>query len=250
MERHEVLEMMAALKRRHATRSTLADGLKRQHPMQRIIGELLKAEIADKQARSISARCNRRQAAAGRAGRLRLHRQVRAAGLGGRRLPGQPAQRRADRRDRHRQEPSRRPIARACIRDRPGPLRRSTGWLKLARRDLVRTTWPKPEASCWFHGRLYRHRHHQPPSAGVRLRRRQVITRTTGRSSRPHQTKLALQESVLKATEEPPAARSPRWAHRNLFPASRVVGASARARACLWTPATSAVHPQRGQRPD
>jgi DNA replication protein DnaC len=31
----------------------VADGLKRQHPVQRIIGELLKAEIAEKQARSI-----------------------------------------------------------------------------------------------------------------------------------------------------------------------------------------------------
>ena len=53
MERHEVLEMMAALKlagMRDAFDEVLADGLKRQHPMQRIIGELLKAEIADKQA--------------------------------------------------------------------------------------------------------------------------------------------------------------------------------------------------------
>ena len=56
MERHEVLEMMAALKlagMRAAFDELLADGLKRQHPVQRIIGELLKAEIADKQARSI-----------------------------------------------------------------------------------------------------------------------------------------------------------------------------------------------------
>ena len=56
MERHEVLEMMAALKlagMRDAFDEVLADGLKRQHPMQRIIGELLKAETADKQARSI-----------------------------------------------------------------------------------------------------------------------------------------------------------------------------------------------------
>ena len=56
MERHEVLEMMAALKlagMRAAFDELLADGLKRQHPVQWIIGELLKAEIADKQARSI-----------------------------------------------------------------------------------------------------------------------------------------------------------------------------------------------------
>ena len=56
MERHEVLEMMAALKlagMRAAFDELLDDGLKRRHPVQRIIGELLKAEIADKQARSI-----------------------------------------------------------------------------------------------------------------------------------------------------------------------------------------------------
>ncbi len=56
MERHEVLEMMATLKlagMRDAFDELLADGLKRRHSVQRIIGELLKAEIADKQARSI-----------------------------------------------------------------------------------------------------------------------------------------------------------------------------------------------------
>ena len=56
MERHDVLEMMAALKlagMRAAFDELMADGLKRRHPVQRIIGELLKAEIADKQARSI-----------------------------------------------------------------------------------------------------------------------------------------------------------------------------------------------------
>ncbi len=56
MERHEVLEMMATLKlagMRAAFDERIADGLKRQHPVQRIIGELLKAEIADKRARSI-----------------------------------------------------------------------------------------------------------------------------------------------------------------------------------------------------
>ncbi len=51
-----ILEMMAALKlagMRAAFDELLADGLKRQHPVQKIIGQLLKAEIADKQARSI-----------------------------------------------------------------------------------------------------------------------------------------------------------------------------------------------------
>jgi DNA replication protein DnaC len=56
MERHEVLEMMTELKlkgMRAAFDEVVADGLKRQHPVQRIIGDLLKAEIAEKQARSI-----------------------------------------------------------------------------------------------------------------------------------------------------------------------------------------------------
>ena len=56
MERHELLEMMAQLKlagMRTAYDEILANGLKRRHPVQEIIGTLLKAEIADKKARSI-----------------------------------------------------------------------------------------------------------------------------------------------------------------------------------------------------
>jgi DNA replication protein DnaC len=56
MERHEIVEMMGTLQlagMRAAFDELVADGLKRQHPVQRIIGELLKAEIAEKQARSI-----------------------------------------------------------------------------------------------------------------------------------------------------------------------------------------------------
>ena len=56
MERHELLEMMAQLKlagMRAAYDEILADGLKRRHPVQQIIGTLLQAEIADKKARSI-----------------------------------------------------------------------------------------------------------------------------------------------------------------------------------------------------
>ena len=56
MERDEVLEMMATLKlsgMRAAYDDILADGLKRRHPVQKIIGALLKAEIVDKTARSI-----------------------------------------------------------------------------------------------------------------------------------------------------------------------------------------------------
>ena len=56
MERHEVLAMMTALKlagMRTAYDDILADGLKRRHPVQQIIGTLLQVEVADKQARSI-----------------------------------------------------------------------------------------------------------------------------------------------------------------------------------------------------
>ena len=56
MERHEVLAMMTTLElagMRAAYDDILADGLKRRHPVHRIIGTLLKAEIADKTARSI-----------------------------------------------------------------------------------------------------------------------------------------------------------------------------------------------------
>ena len=38
---------------RAAFDEVIADGLKRQHPVQRIVGDLLRAEIAEKQARSI-----------------------------------------------------------------------------------------------------------------------------------------------------------------------------------------------------
>ena len=56
MERHEVLQMTTELKlggMRAAFDEVIADGLKRQHPVQRIVGDLLRAEIAEKQARSI-----------------------------------------------------------------------------------------------------------------------------------------------------------------------------------------------------
>jgi DNA replication protein DnaC len=56
MERHEILRLMAELKlggMRHAYDEVIADAIKRQHPVQRIVGDLLKAEIAEKHARSI-----------------------------------------------------------------------------------------------------------------------------------------------------------------------------------------------------
>jgi DNA replication protein DnaC len=56
IERHELLGMMATLKlagMRAAFDEILATGLKRQHSVQQIIADLLNAEIAEKQARSI-----------------------------------------------------------------------------------------------------------------------------------------------------------------------------------------------------
>lgn len=55
-ERHDILAMMATLKlagMRAAFDEILATALKRQHPVQQVITDLLKAEIAEKQARSI-----------------------------------------------------------------------------------------------------------------------------------------------------------------------------------------------------
>jgi DNA replication protein DnaC len=56
MERHEILDMMGTLKlagMRHAYDEVLADAVKRKHSAQRVVGDLLKAEIDEKQARSI-----------------------------------------------------------------------------------------------------------------------------------------------------------------------------------------------------
>jgi DNA replication protein DnaC len=56
MERTEVLDMMSSLKlygMRNAYDETLVTALKRKHEPQRFVGDLLKAEISEKQARSI-----------------------------------------------------------------------------------------------------------------------------------------------------------------------------------------------------
>ena len=56
MERHEILEMMATLQlsgMRAAYDEIVSAGVKRQHSFERIFGALLKAEIAEKHARSI-----------------------------------------------------------------------------------------------------------------------------------------------------------------------------------------------------
>src|ERR1700758_2421021 len=56
MERTEVLDMMSGLKlygMNGAYDETLATALKRKHEPQRFVGDLLRAEISEKQARSI-----------------------------------------------------------------------------------------------------------------------------------------------------------------------------------------------------
>ena len=138
MERHEVLAMMTALKlagMRAAYDDILADGLKRRHPVQQIIGTLLQTEVADKQARSIKYQmASARLPTACGAGRLRLRSLTgqRAPDPGARRwrLPGGQAQHRAGRRHRHRQDPSRRrhrPVLHPKGRPRPVLQRRRPG---------------------------------------------------------------------------------------------------------------------------
>jgi len=56
LERHRILDLMGELRlagMRHAYDEVIADGLKRQHPHQHVVGELLTAEVADKHTRSI-----------------------------------------------------------------------------------------------------------------------------------------------------------------------------------------------------
>lgn len=56
MERHDLLTMMAELHlagMRAAYDDVVTEGIRRQHAVQRILGDLLKAELAEKQARSI-----------------------------------------------------------------------------------------------------------------------------------------------------------------------------------------------------
>ena len=78
MERTEVLDMMGELKlygMKAAYDETLAVALKRQHEPQRFVGDLLHAEISEKQARSIKYQLTFRQAAAGQG-----HRRLRVQG--------------------------------------------------------------------------------------------------------------------------------------------------------------------------
>ena len=76
MERTDILELMSTLKlygMRAAYDEVMTTGIKRRHEPSRIVGDLLSAEIAEKQARSIKYQLC--QAAAGQGHRgLRLHR--------------------------------------------------------------------------------------------------------------------------------------------------------------------------------
>ena len=150
MERHEVLAMMTALKlagMRAAYDDILADGLKRRHPVQQIIGTLLQTEVADKQARSIkyqmaSARLPTAKELADFDFAASPVNEPLIQELAGRRLPGEQAQHRAGRRHRHRQDPSRR-------RHRPRLYQKGRPWPLLQRRrpgQPPRGRTPLPDA--------------------------------------------------------------------------------------------------------
>ena len=138
MERTEVLDMMTGLKlygMRSAYDETLATAIKRKHEPQRLVGDLLKAEISEKQARSIKYQLTVaklplakdvedftfkdtpiNEAPCARSGRRRIHRPA--------------TQCRPGRRTRHRQDASghrdRRPGDRASSQARPLLLHRRT----------------------------------------------------------------------------------------------------------------------------
>jgi IstB-like ATP binding protein len=121
MERTEILDPMGELKlfgMRGAFDEVMANGLKRRHEPQQIIGELLKAEVAEKEARHCQA--------ATRQGsyRLRLQGHANQCGIGprscNRRLPRPAAQCRPGRREPAPERPIKThlaiAIARCCIR--------------------------------------------------------------------------------------------------------------------------------------
>ena len=136
MERDEVLAMMATLKlagMRAAYDDILADGLKRRHPVHKIIGALLKAEIADKTARSIkyqmaSARLPAAKELAEFDFAASPVNEPLIRDLGGGGFLGSQAQHRPGRRNRHRQDPSRR-----CHRARLHPQGRARPLLQRRR---------------------------------------------------------------------------------------------------------------------
>ena len=114
MERTEVLDDDSSLKlygMRSAYDETLATAIKRKHEPQRFVGDLLNAEISEKQARSIKYQLTVAKLAAGQ-GCRRLHLQEHAdqrgsrARSGRRRIHRPAAQRRPRRGTGHRQDAS------------------------------------------------------------------------------------------------------------------------------------------------
>ena len=115
MERSEILDPMGELKlygMKAAFDEIITTAVKRQHEPQRIVGDLLTAEISEKQARSIKYQIT--------IAKLPLAKdlddfefdgtpinETLVRDLAGGRLPGASAQRRAGRRDRYRQDASR-----------------------------------------------------------------------------------------------------------------------------------------------
>ena len=139
MERTEILDLMGdAEALRHARApidEVMATAVKRQHEPPRVVGDLLKAEIAEKQARSIKYQLTIAKLPLAKdldGLRLRRHADQRGAGPRSRRrrLPRPAAQRRAGRRHRHRQDPPRhrhRPRLHPQRRPRPLLQRRRSG---------------------------------------------------------------------------------------------------------------------------
>ena len=111
MERTEVLDMMSSLKlygMRSAYDETLATALKRKHEPQRFVGDLLNAEISEKQARSIKYQLTVAKlplAKESTSSRSRTRRSTRpSCATCRRRIPRPAAQCRPRRGNRHRQE--------------------------------------------------------------------------------------------------------------------------------------------------
>ena len=77
MDRSEILQMMAALQlsgMRAAYDEIVATGIKRKHSVDQIIAALLKAEIAEKHARSLTAKRGQGCAGSSQARLPRIHR--------------------------------------------------------------------------------------------------------------------------------------------------------------------------------
>jgi DNA replication protein DnaC len=116
MERSQVLDAMGQLKlygMKAAYDEIIATAVKRQHEPHQIVGDLLHAEISEKQARSIKYQMTiAKLPLAKEIDEFDFERHARQRDAGPRarrrRLPRAAAQRRADRRNRHRQIPPRR----------------------------------------------------------------------------------------------------------------------------------------------